>query len=67
MISEEGAGRFDVMAAPSPVNVERLAQLLAAGALRVAVQRSFPLEQAAEALRALTTAHTRGKLGMTLA
>jgi NADPH2:quinone reductase len=60
----EGQGRFNVMAVPAPANLERLAGLLEAGALRVPIQRSYPLEQAGEALQALTAEHTQGKLGV---
>ena len=53
----EGPGRFNVMAEPTPANLERLAELLEAGTLRVPIQRSYQLEQAGEALQALP-AHT---------
>jgi NADPH2:quinone reductase len=62
----EGQGRFNVMAVPTPANLERLAGLLEAGTLRVPIRRSYPLEQAGEALQALTTEHTQGKLGVTI-
>lgn len=51
----------------SPANLERLGGLLAAGTLRVPIQRSYLLERAGEALEALPTTHTRGKLGVTIA
>ena len=63
----EGAGRFNLWAQPTPANLQRLAELLDAGALRVAIQRSYRLEQAGEALQALPTAHTQGKLSLTIA
>jgi NADPH:quinone reductase-like Zn-dependent oxidoreductase len=44
--------------------LERLAQQLEAGILRVHTQRSYPLEQAGEALEALGATHTQGKLGI---
>ncbi len=62
----EGTGRFNVMAQPTPANLERLAELLAAGVLRVPIQHSYPLERAGDALQALTTTHTQGKLGLTI-
>ncbi len=62
----EGEGRFNVMAVSSPANLQRLAELLADGTLHVPIQRSYPLEQAAEALQALPTTHTQGKLGITI-
>jgi NADPH:quinone reductase-like Zn-dependent oxidoreductase len=58
------AGRSNIMAAPSPENLGRLAQQLDAGILRVHIQESYPLEQAGEALQALGATHTQGKLGI---
>jgi NADPH2:quinone reductase len=60
----DGPGRTNVMAAPSPENLERLGQLLDAGTLRVSIQSTYSLDQAGEALRAFGTAHTQGKLGI---
>ena len=60
----EGPGRTMVMAAPTPENLQRLAGLLADGTLRVHVQSSYELAQAADALAALPTTHTRGKLAV---
>ena len=62
----EGPGRFNVMADPTPANLTRLAELLDTGALRVPIQRSYALEQAGEALAALPTTHTQGKLSLTI-
>lgn len=59
----EGPGRFNIMAEPTPANLQRLAELLDAGALRVPIQRSYQLEQAGEALQVLA-AHHQGKLGL---
>jgi NADPH:quinone reductase len=59
-------GRTNVMAIPSPENLERLAQLLDTGILRVHIQKSYPLDQAGEALNALGATHTQGKLGIRL-
>jgi NADPH2:quinone reductase len=61
-----GAGRFNVMAEPKPTNLQRLAELLDAGTLRVSIQRSYPLEEAGNALRDLPATHTRGKLGVSI-
>jgi NADPH:quinone reductase-like Zn-dependent oxidoreductase len=63
----EGAGRFNVMAQSTSANVLRLAELLDAGTLQVPLQRSYELEQAGDALQALPTTHTQGKLGVTIA
>jgi len=57
----EVSGRHNVMAVPSPENLERLGRLLEAGTLRVPIQNTYSLDQAGEALRALGTAHTQGK------
>ena len=62
-----GAGRFNLMAEPTPANLQRLAALLEAGTLRVPIERSYALEQGAEALEALSTTHTQGKLGLSIA
>jgi NADPH:quinone reductase-like Zn-dependent oxidoreductase len=62
----EGSGRFNIMAEPTPANLQRLAGLLDSGALRVPIQRSYTLEQASEALEALPAAHTQGKLSLTI-
>ena len=63
----EGKGRFNVMAVPSPTNIQRLGELMADGTLRVPIQRAYTLDQAAEALQALATTHTQGKLSITIA
>jgi NADPH:quinone reductase len=60
----EGPGRTNVMATPSPENLERLATLLADETLRVPVQATYELAQAPEALSALTCQHTQGKLAI---
>jgi NADPH2:quinone reductase len=62
----EGPGRTMVMAAPTPENLERLARLLADGALRVHVQATYELEEAPDALTALATTHTQGKLAVSV-
>ena len=60
----EGPGRTMVMATPTPENLQRLARLLADGTLRVPVQETYELAKAPDALTALATAHTRGKLAI---
>jgi hypothetical protein len=52
------------MAVPSPENLERLAQLLDTGILKVHLQNSYRLEQAGAAVQALGATHTQGKLGI---
>jgi NADPH2:quinone reductase len=63
----EGPGRFNVMAEPTTANLQRLAELLDSGALRVPIQRSYTLEEAGEALQALPATHTQGKFSLTIA
>jgi NADPH:quinone reductase len=63
----EGPGRTLVMAAPTPENLERLAQLLADRTLRVPIQATYDLAQAPDALMALATTHTQGKLAVRFA
>jgi NADPH2:quinone reductase len=63
----EGPGRFNIMAEPTPANLERLAELLESGGLRVPIQQSYRFEQAGDALNALPTTHTQGKLGLSIA
>jgi NADPH:quinone reductase-like Zn-dependent oxidoreductase len=53
-----------IMAAPTPENLERLARLLADGTLRVPIQATHELPQAPDALAALPTTHTQGKLAI---
>jgi NADPH:quinone reductase-like Zn-dependent oxidoreductase len=63
----EGPGRTMVMAQPTTANLDRVAELLDSGALKVPVQDTCPLDRAAEALRALDTSHTQGKLAIRVA
>jgi NADPH:quinone reductase len=62
----EGPGRSNVGAVPTRQNLDRLAGLLADGSLKVPIQASYPLAQADQALKALTTQHTQGKVAVTL-
>jgi NADPH:quinone reductase-like Zn-dependent oxidoreductase len=62
----DGPGRFNIIAQPTPANLQRLAELLDSGALRVPLTRSYRLEQAGEALQAFSTTHKQGKLGLTI-
>jgi NADPH:quinone reductase-like Zn-dependent oxidoreductase len=63
----EGPGRLNITAQPTPANLQRLAELLDSGTLRVSIQRGYGLEQAGEALEAFSTTHTVGKLSLTIA
>ncbi len=62
----EGPGRSNIMAAPTPENLQRLGALLADGSLRVPVQATYELAQAPEALAALRGQHNQGKLAITV-
>ena len=61
----EGHGRFNLIAQPTPENLQRLAELLDGGSLRVPVQTSYELADAGEALEAFRSAHTQGKISIT--
>jgi NADPH:quinone reductase len=63
----EGSERHNVGAVPTPENLQRLARLLEARTLWVPVRRTYELEQAGEALRALSTEHTQGKWAIRIA
>jgi NADPH:quinone reductase-like Zn-dependent oxidoreductase len=63
----DGPGRTNVMATPTPENLERLAQLLDSGVLKVHIQNSYALDQAGEALHDLGATHTQGKLAVQVA
>lgn len=63
----EGPGRANVMAVGTIANLERIAKLLEAGSLHVHIQDTYPLERAGEALQTLGSAHTQGKLAITIA
>ena len=49
----------------STEQLSELTQLHTAGRLRVSIQRTYPLERAADAHRAVETGHTRGKVVLT--
>jgi enoyl reductase len=53
-----------ISAERSAAQLAALAQLYAAGGLRISIQRTYPLEQAAEAHREVETGHTRGKIAL---
>src|SRR5215210_4980508 len=63
----EGSERHNVMAMPTPEHLQRLAQLLEAGTLKVNIQQTYELDQAGEALQALGTEHTQGKRAIRVA
>jgi NADPH:quinone reductase-like Zn-dependent oxidoreductase len=62
----DGPGRTNVMAVPTAANLERLGALLADGALKVPIRRSYDLADAGDGLQALAAEHTQGKLALTI-
>lgn len=54
------------MAQPTPENLQRLAELLDDGTLRVPIQHSYELAHASEALAAFGSTHTQGNLSITI-
>jgi NADPH2:quinone reductase len=54
------------MAQPTPENLQRLADLLDSGTLRVHIQETYDLARAGDALQHLTARHTQGKIGLTI-
>ena len=65
--ASDGPGRTMVMAAPTTENLDRVAQLLDSGTLKVPVQATYELDRAAEALQAIGTTHTQGKVAIRIA
>jgi NADPH:quinone reductase len=63
----DGPRRTNVIARSTTENLERVARLLTDGTLTVPVQDTYELDRAAEALHALGSAHTRGKLAIRVA
>jgi NADPH:quinone reductase-like Zn-dependent oxidoreductase len=60
----EGPGRHNVSGSGADGAIEQLAQRLTDGALRVPIQRTYPLEDAGTALSDLPGKHTQGKLAI---
>jgi NADPH:quinone reductase-like Zn-dependent oxidoreductase len=52
------------MAAPTPEILGRVAQHLADGTVRISIQQTFDFAEAPEALQALGSSHTRGKIAV---
>jgi NADPH2:quinone reductase len=60
----EGPGRHNVGGSTEDGALDELAQLLETGGLRVAIQRTYPLDEAGAALADLPGKHTQGKLAI---
>jgi len=63
----EGPGRHNIGGRPDGGAIERLAELLAGGDLRVPIQRTYGLDGAGTALDDLPSKHTQGKLAIAVA
>jgi NADPH:quinone reductase len=63
----EGPGRHNIGGSTEDGALEELGRFLADGALRVPIQRTYPLEEAGSALSDLQTKHTQGKLSIAVA
>jgi len=62
---DELGGQY-VWVRPDSADLAHLADLAARGVVKVEIAQTFPLEQAADAYRALETGHTRGKIVVTV-
>jgi NADPH:quinone reductase len=60
----EGPRRHNVGASTEGGALEKLARLLEEGVLRVAIQRTYPLDEAGAALADLAGEHTQGKIAV---
>jgi NADPH:quinone reductase-like Zn-dependent oxidoreductase len=63
----EGPGRFNIAAAATTPSLDRLAELLDSGTLRVPIEQSYHLEQAPTALEELAATHVQGKRSIAIA
>jgi NADPH:quinone reductase-like Zn-dependent oxidoreductase len=63
----EGSGRFNVSGEATTPNLERLAELLESGRLRVPIERTYPLEHAPAALDEMASTHVQGKRAISIA
>lgn len=60
----DGPGRANIMAAPTTENLQRLARLLEGSTITIPIQQTYTITDAADALQALVTRHTQGKLAV---
>lgn len=63
----DGPGRVNIMASPTTENLRRLARLLEDGTVAIQIQQNYPLADAADALQALASRHTQGKIALSIA
>jgi NADPH:quinone reductase-like Zn-dependent oxidoreductase len=64
--SVTAAGGAFLWVRPDAADLAALAELVEAGSLRVDVERTFPLAEAADAFRASMGGHTSGKIALTI-
>jgi NADPH:quinone reductase-like Zn-dependent oxidoreductase len=62
----DAPGHHAIMAMPDPAALDRLSALLAAGTLRVPVQRTYAFAEVGDALAALPATHSQGKLAISV-
>ena len=62
----EGPGRHNAIAGADLADMRALSELLEEGALRVPIQRTYPLAEVGAALADLTGEHTQGKLAISI-
>ena len=63
----DGPGRHNIGGSTENGALEQLAELLASGALRVPIQRTYGVDEAGTALADLAAKHTQGKLAVAVA
>lgn len=66
MMAKRGIQATNVILQPSADLLRRVAQVVDAGQLKVPIDRTYPLEQAVEALEHSEHGHVRGKLVVTM-
>jgi alcohol dehydrogenase len=62
LIKRYGVKEISQQSKPTPDKLQKIAQLVDEGVLKVSVDKAFPLEQAGEALAYLEEGHPRGKV-----
>ena len=63
----DGPGRVNIMASPTMENLRRLARLLEDGTIAIPIHENYPIADATDALQALATRHTQGKIAISIA
>lgn len=63
--ADEGPGRANISAMPTPENLERVSALLSSGTVRIPIQATHGLEDVPAALDAFGSSHKQGKHAVT--